>query len=283
MRTQIVTCFFNPCGYKTPRDNMQETLRLSQYPIDVVELVYNDAQPEIVNYTGGRHYIVVGDKRHHICWQKEALLNIGISKGSTDYVLVVDGDVLFNGSNWLSNIEDALTEYHVVQPFTMCRSLDPLRNMVLWPSWAATYQIRKNPTWHSKPGYALAFRRNSITPLVDYGIAGGGDLINLCAVTGQFNHSIFDAYSPYIKTKLIEQSMHIHMTTQGELGVVDQELCYLEHGSHEGRQYNSRYRIVRGVKPDVDIIKNCDGIWEWVNTDFNDAMLEFFEKRAEDD
>lgn len=279
----VIVVFFNPCGYKKPVTNVNMTIGACCQPITCVELVYDDREPEVKGEYCDRHIVLRADSRRHVLWQKEALINYAMEQCDSDYLVWLDGDVIFQECTWLERTLDALSEHHVVQPFHMVQCMDLTYDPELYPSFAATYQLRRNPTWHAKPGYAFAWRR-SLGPLIDLGVCGGGDRMMWNAVTGWWDHPLMRDLNPAWKSAIMEQSLKINMITQGDCGVAYNNIRFLTHGAHEARQYNQRFLplIRMGFDPKKHLVKEGP-IWAWTDDRFNDVMTDYFYGRLEDD
>jgi len=283
MRTEVIIPFFNPCRYKKPVENLIRSLTAHAYPTTVVELVYDDDEPLDLEYLAANHIIVRGSRDRHVAWQKEALINHAAAMSVKPYLCWCDADILFSDQDWLIKTERLLDVHKVVQPFTSVQCYDMEYDPRIFPSFAATYKIRLNPTWHAKPGYSLAWRSH-IGPIPDVAICGGGDRLMLNAVTGWWDHPMFDSLSPIWKQEAMKQCFPVNMECQADIGCTQGMLRYFPHGSHDNRKYNERFHILRrlGFDPRKHIVKEGP-LWTWTDPRFNDAMLQYFKGRREDD
>lgn len=275
---QIIAVHFNPCRYKKLQDNLLATIEASAYKIDVVELVYDDDEQQIP----GSH-VVHASRKDQVLWHKESLINIGMSLSDDPNVCWIDGDVVFESREWAAKTEAKLEHYAVVQPFDQCAPFD-LECSEIFPSFAAVYQVRRNPTWHAKPGYAFAWRR-SIGQLPDLGICGGGDLLTWIACSGWWSHPLLTLFAPAWRTMILSQSIQFSLATAEDIGVAYNRLYYMAHGSHTNRRYNERYTVLNNMDfdPSKHLERRDNGLWAWTDTTFNDAMLDYFQRRQDDE
>src|SRR5258708_28176688 len=96
----IVSCFFNPIGYRTKQDNFRvfaNALEASGLPLVVVECAFPGQSFAL---DGAAKIVRV--RARDVMWQKERLLNIGISAlpDDCDKVAWLDGDLIFENPNW---------------------------------------------------------------------------------------------------------------------------------------------------------------------------------------
>lgn len=96
----VVTSYYNPAGYKRRLQNFRAFRRLINAPLMVVELA-RPGRHQLTTDDGDRVLSLTGEDR---IWQKERLLNIGISElpRHVRYVAWVDCDVVFGDEEWAS-------------------------------------------------------------------------------------------------------------------------------------------------------------------------------------
>lgn len=114
-----VAAFFNPAGYANPLGNyrrFRQGLREQSVPLLAVELGFGsrpfDLAPDDAD-------LLVQIRGGDVLWQKERLLNLGISRlpENCDKVAWLDADILFDRPDWAVETARLLQEYVVVQPF----------------------------------------------------------------------------------------------------------------------------------------------------------------------
>jgi len=113
----IVTCYFNPCGYRKKLENyykFREGILNDQIQLLTVELAFHDKPFEL---TGD----VLQLRSNSVMWHKERLLNIGIERLIEDgYEKIVwcDADMMFvQDSGWTGCILRKLDSCSLIQCF----------------------------------------------------------------------------------------------------------------------------------------------------------------------
>src|SRR5579883_2017119 len=86
----VVTTYYNPCDYQTRRNNYEifaHTIRRSGLPLLTIECAFGDQPFNLPERTD-----VIKVRSHSIIWQKERLLNLGVSwlPSSCRYVAWLD-------------------------------------------------------------------------------------------------------------------------------------------------------------------------------------------------
>ncbi|MCX7999123.1 MAG: hypothetical protein N3A69_09270, partial [Leptospiraceae bacterium] len=112
----MITSYFNPAGYKVKKENYLQfreqfeskgifLLTLEQY-LDHSEL---KTLKNIISIQGGA-----------TLWQKERLLNLGISQLPKEYQFIawMDCDILFESLNWIEEAIQKLSTYSILQPYS---------------------------------------------------------------------------------------------------------------------------------------------------------------------
>ena len=129
-------------------------------------------------------------RSHDVLWQKERLLNLGVSRLPAEATKVVwlDNDILFTNPDWAEETGRRLDEYPVVQPFESCVRLPQGATQVtgasrVMPGMAAV--VAGDPTSlrsaslraHGHTGFAWAARRELLAGcgLYDIGFDVGAD------------------------------------------------------------------------------------------------------------
>lgn len=263
----IVTPYFNPAGYPSLAENFRTFLELlGTVPLFPVEVSFG--RPWISN--GLR---ITGDERN-VLWQKERLINLAVATlpAKYDRVAWFDGDIVLTNPDWYRAVLRALDQYPVAQVGDTILVEGKQHNM------AAAHGFAK---W-AKLGYAWAARRE-VFPLYDAAVIGGGDL--LCAY-GWLGRKIDHLTpSPQWRQHYEDWARKAHRQVNGKIGHVPGTLVHLDHGSHLGRQYNERYRLVAGLDPEVDLEIEASGLWAWTGTRaakrFRAALNGFFASRQD--
>jgi hypothetical protein len=194
----IVTPYFNPCGYRSRRENYRafaEQLRIAGLKLVTIECAFDDAAFELPSGPG-----VIQVRCRDILWQKERLFNLAVAAlpAQARKVVCADGDILFENPAWAVETSRQLDVFPVVQPFARVIPLEPDG---VAPGGAEPGQEGFACARGRRPGlpargsyghtgYAWAFRRELLVQhgLYDAAIVGGGDLLVTHAMLGAWDH-----------------------------------------------------------------------------------------------
>src|SRR6478609_5034648 len=107
----ILTCYYNPCNYKTRKENYERFKEELGYDLLTVECAFGN-DPFTLKDS-------IKLRANSVLWQKERLLRIGeqLLPKTQDYVVFLDADIVFQNKNWLAETRKLLKEVNVVQPF----------------------------------------------------------------------------------------------------------------------------------------------------------------------
>lgn len=297
----MVTAYFNPMSYASRRRNYEvfaRTLQQSGIPLLTVECSFGEqpfdlpAAPEVVHLRSGS-----------ILWQKERLINLGISwlPRSCRYVAWVDADVVFANPDWAVETVSQLQSTPIAQLFQTCWRLSQDHSQSIEGSSRCssfaqvvgqTPEILRTGRFmdHGHTGYAWAARRELLKRhrLYEYAIAGSADHYMAHALCG-------DLHSPCIERMMSGSSQLLQhfcdwaaplaKEVRGEIGVVRGEVLHLWHGELEHRRYLARHVELAslGFNPYRDVLatpgrplelNNRPGLAEWFRG--------YFESRRED-
>lgn len=260
----VVTCFFNPAGYKKPLENFHrfaDAIQRAGVPLYVVELSFN-GEFEIPATLADNVRRITADPARSTLWQKERLLNIAIDDVPERFKGIgwLDSDVLFVRNDWPTAVAEALGRWNWVQPYTT--------------SWRSTgegqlEEGKKSSGWfwqhqrldflrfrQSHPGFAWFGRAEFLRAhgLLETNITGGGDCSMLQAVTSAAGHYAETGFGRW-RRAVEAWAGPAREQGGGALGYCDGDLVHLYHGSLENRQYNDRFAalIAFGFEPEVDV------------------------------
>lgn len=194
----VVTSYFNPAGFRTPRQNycrFADSLASSGIRLFTVECAFGDRPFEL---DPGANLLQV--RTPDVLWQKERLINLAVSRlpERVDKVAWIDCDLLFDNPAWAVIASAKLDQVPVVQLYGSMTRLAPGREFPsgrerkeagyvkawlnplddLWP----------RPSRAKNPGGAWAARRSLFERcgIYDGLIVGGGDFLFACALTGRY-------------------------------------------------------------------------------------------------
>lgn len=277
---EVVTCHFNPQGYKKPVENYW------RFRVDIekvatlhtIELSFNGEFdiPDATHICG---------TRQNVMWQKERLLNLLVASlpQSVKSVAWIDADLLFLSHTWFKQAEAALQVAPVIQLFEHVHFLNPIGNIVRTnPSFVK--RLAMNADGLCSPGGAWAARRE-VFPLYDQAILGGGDKMQVEAWRRGWSKLMEHLNSEWIDS-WIDFCQRGTTLVEGRMAHIRGDILHLWHGSRENRQYDSRWSILTGsdYDPKVDIALDDNGLWKWNSdkADMHELVARYFEERQED-
>jgi len=298
----VVTCYFNPDGYKTKRlnyDRFKERLIAAGAFLLTIECAFNGDEfdlPEAPN--------TLRVRTSTILWQKERLLNIAIDKLPSHVTKVawIDCDLIFENEDWLGETSRQLDKFNVVQPFEVAVRL-PRNKMEddgageRFIGFGATF--RQNPlsltakgkfTRHGHTGFAWAARREALRyGLYDGCISGNGDHLMAHAFVGDWETECFRSHfedNVYYWRHFESWCQRVYPLVRSKIGYVPGKLLHLWHGESGERKYMDRNLELNAFAfdPDTDICIGPDGCYRW-NSDKPDLhrwALRYFKSRHED-
>ncbi|WP_156906307.1 hypothetical protein [Novosphingobium acidiphilum] len=274
----VVSAYYNPAGYRRRLHNFRAFRRNLAAPLMVVELS-PDGRGDLHDDDADIVVRLRGDDR---IWQKERLLNIGMSllPPHVSHVAWVDADLLFSDCTWPDRARAALDRHGgMIQLFdTACHlppEIDPhtvgiaqcadYRPVLSGLSFARSIRdglfdelenewgqrgggMSSKHKVYNVRGFAWAARRDALAPcgLYEGNVIGGSDSIVALALMGQLERNL--------ERRSFTEAHKVHVRqwaetvgTQGlfaHLGDVPQTAYHLWHGTMANRNYAGRYDIL---------------------------------------
>ncbi len=259
----VVSCHFNPCGYKLPVRNAHEYLDQIGVPVTIVELSFDG------RFEFDADHKIVGDLTKSFMWQKERLLNVGIQSlpADVDAVAWIDMDAVFQNPNWYQDAKQLLEQFPIVQLYDRVDYLGPDRDIIRQTnSWAFNWNNGLNGKVYGAPGFAWAARREAIPwGIYDKDIIGGGDCHAIAAYV-QERKWVEKQYSSLKRPAADFDAWKRRQLPliNGNIGCVSGAAYHLYHGTREKRKYGDRLQILKDNDfciSDIQIGEN--GVWEW--------------------
>jgi hypothetical protein len=245
-------------------------------PVFVIELVFGDNAPEFK-----KAFHVRGDSH---MFHKERLCRLLETRIPKRYkkIAFLDADVLFPDDKWYKETSELLNDHDVVQPFRTADWLDlsykkaeDRRNSVVMmpgPKWDFTYH----------PGFAWAFRREWYTKVgfYDWAVSGSGDTLSSA-------HWLNKTFPPTFKSLPLAMAASYEdycKLPRPRITFRAGAIQHLYHGARKNRQYSERHKFL-DVKQDIRemIVRNKDGVYEWVDPHWNKVFEAYFKGRDDDD
>lgn len=256
--------------YRLYRKFAHQMLRNRTVRLTTVEIAHGSRPFEVTDAGDESHVQLRSDTE---LWQKEAMINVGVSRLPADatHVAWIDADVQFVRPDWAEETVQALEHYRVVQPFSQAIDLGPKSELlVTHQSFASCFQ-RKLPWtpgqgtfWH--PGYAWAMKRETLEKLgglMDWPILGAADHHMATAFIGKVQDSIHGGVTESYKRKCIEWQERAKPVIEKNIGCVDGVILHDFHGKKKDRKYQDRWQILveNAYDPDTDVEKDAQGLW----------------------
>jgi len=301
----VITVFFNPAGFTSLLNNyfrFAEQLKRQNVKLITVECAFN----------GGPFYIPESEnvyrlQSNSVMWQKERLINYGVSKLPDDckYYAWVDCDVMFHADEWAEMAVEKLKTADVIQLFKKVYYMPkgmleydgskiPFIQSVAWQ-----YRIHKNWLQRRKnrdlpfsvPGFAWACRRdffdniNGNNGIYDRNIVGSGDTFLVdCYLDSWDIHGFASKFNQFMKTDLMAWCESLR-SKNPVLDYIPVDVSHLWHGSIKNRKYMDRHDIILkyDFNPQEDI-KLENNVYEWASDkpEMHNDIRQYFYDRQED-
>lgn len=306
----IVTVVANPIRWESrirlARAAILDWLKEPNVRVTLVESAYGGRDHELADLAAIPRINFVPVRNYSLVWNKESLMNIGISRLPADakYIGTFDADIHFRKPGWAGEIIHALHLHPVAQPWSTAYDLGPNdEHIQAHTSFARLFSEGKpvvssggkfwtfdgGPYQYSHPGYAWAWTRDildRIGGLFDLGGMGSADHHMALAMVGAVEKSIPGGTHPnYLAALKVWESRaltHINKNVGYVPGTIEHEF----HGSKAARGYLNRWDmfIRHGFDPINDLKRNTFGVLEWAG---NKPELErewhlYLKSRAED-
>jgi hypothetical protein len=298
----VITVFFNPAGFTSLLNNyfiFADQLKRQNVRLITVECAFN----------GGPFYIPGGPDVHRlrsnsIMWQKERLINYGVTKLPPEckYYAWIDCDVIFHSDDWAQQACDKLKTADVIQLFKKVYYMPngmlkydgskiPNLQSVTWQwkihrNWLNRRRSRDLP--FSVPGFAWACRRElfeDLGGLYDRNIVGSGDTFFVdCYLDSWDIHGFASKFNDYMKIDLMKWCDKLR-AKKPVLDYIPVDISHLWHGSLKNRKYMDRHDIILNYdyNPEKDV-ELVDGVYEWSSDKpgMHEDIRQYFFDRKED-
>jgi hypothetical protein len=297
----VVSCYFNPCGYRSRERNLRaflDGMRPSGIPLFLAELVFpgqrlhRDLPVTTIPFAA-----------NDVMWHKERLLNLVAAQLPAHYSKVawVDADILFASDDWYHLASEMLDTLPLVQLFHHAHQADSAGTTIATKESIVAYAAsgRSHPfnfeTAQTWPGLAWAAHRDLISAhgLFDRMILGGADTYMSLACypeTDQFDgldgwHA--DLLPPKLRQHWQDWARRFAADVSGKVGYVPSDVVQLGHGTTANRQYVSRWNVLNryDFDPAADIGADGNGVWAWSSSKrrLHTKVRKYFAARREDD
>ncbi|WP_092053810.1 hypothetical protein [Planctomicrobium piriforme] len=280
-KLHLLACLFNPArssrivrNYRIFRES------LGSLPITVVELALDD--DPFVATDGIR---IRGTRSRHSLWQKERLLNIGLSSLPDDVGAVawLDADVLLPDT-WYADTVEALESAPIVQPFQKAHWLDERHQVERSYTSYSSWRRNQGADTYGHPGFAWAARREVLeNGFFDRNIVGGGDTWMCYTFAGDLGSAWLRQAPHWMLDEWEQWASPVSQKVRGHIAWLATDLVHLHHGSPSNRSYQSRagWMVDADLKAD-QIILDQNGLYTVRdNEGFRLKMIEYFPSRKD--
>lgn len=297
-----ITTFFNPAKFKSLLYNYSlfaEQLQRQNVNLLTIECAFNDDEFEIP--LGPNVHRLSGNS---VMWQKERLINYGISKLPADceYFGWLDCDVLFSEDNWAEAAVEKLNKVDIVQLYKriyyLPRGHDKFVGEKLAMVQGIVWQQKVHKNWldrrrrkelpFSAPGFAWAAKRSVFDDIsiYDRNIIGSGDTFLVdCYFNSWDIHGYASKFTSAMKSDMM-QWREAFDKKKAQIDYLPIDIYHLWHGSLKNRHYMDRHDIVLkyGYDPYTDI-KLVNDVYEWASdkTGMHESINQYFYNRKEDE
>lgn len=293
-----ITPYFNPAKFETLPKNwsiFSHELRRHKINLLTVELSFDGT------FDIPTSYDVVRLNSNSIMWQKERLINYGVSQlpSSCESFAWLDCDILFEQSDWVEQTIHKLKSSDIIQLFKKMHHLPPeeesyngrhisIHQGVIWQykthkNWLERRKSKDLPFSH--PGFAWAANKKSFpNGLYDKNIIGSGDTFMVDCLLGSWDiHGFAKKFTPAMKTHMMGWCDSLPKLS---CDFIPQSIYHLYHGSLKNRSYMDRHDILieNEFNPEVDITL-IDNVYEWSSNKpmMRHAIEQYFINRKEDE
>ena len=284
----IVTVVSNPIGWasrvKLARDAINSWLKEPNVRVTLVECAHGARGYELADLADPRvTHIPV--RATTLVWNKENLLNIGISRLPPDakYIGTFDADIEFRRDGWASNTIRALDLYPVVQPWDKAYDLGQNdEHIQTHVSFASVYhavgpvvpksgkfwKTDNGPYDYPHSGFAWAWTRDTldrIGGMFELGGMGSGDHHMALAIVGQSDRSVPEGAHPNYVAAIKRWETGALSHINGKLGFVHGTIEHWFHGRKHQRYYLGRWDmfVKHQFDPIADLKRNTFGVIEF--------------------
>lgn len=286
----VITTFFNPNNYINIKYNYSRFSKKIKEKCDLftIELSFDGNF-----YLEGDNILKIKGNKSNILWQKERLLNILLEKISEEYTNIawVDCDILFENENWITECNEKLQKYKVVQLYEFANRLNQndeieLRSKGIVKRISEINQIDINLSL-GIPGFSWAIRREVLDEIkfLDTQIIGGADSLMFYSFFGQKKGFVSNQMNTEWYNHFENWSDKAYKLVNNSVGFVSGEIIHLYHGKMSNRKYNDRYKILaeHNFNPSIHLKKDEYGLWSLKDTKITNKLKKYFENREEDD
>jgi hypothetical protein len=256
-------------------------------------------RPHTLNTNRHVNYALV--RSRSMVWNKESLMNIGISRlpEGWRYVATVDADIRFRRADWAAETVHAHQHYDVLQPWSDCYDLGPTEEHLQSHKSFCSLYVRRKPIAQmangvpgyefGHPGYAWSWTREALEwtgGLIDTAALGAGDHHMALALLGRASDSIPVDLGAGYRAPILRWQDRATRHICGRIGCVPGTIEHMWHGAKAGRAYVDRWSILirHAFDPATDLMRNTHGVVELAGNkpELARDIVAYFQQRNED-
>jgi hypothetical protein len=293
----FVSCYFNPCNYKSRFFNFLlflESVVKTKTNVLVVEAFSKESKYRINKLY--KNVISINTSERY--WMKECLINLGIKHllyQKIKYIGWLDCDIVLS-EKFQDNVLVALKRNKCVQVFSECKKITSEYSHIQGTSICKISKSNINLqelliNRIGDVGYGFAYHSSILNSslLYDKSIVGTGDWLNILGLIKITN--IKELYNDrFFRGTTIDffnsfKVWHNKMSSlvNGSVGFADNKILVLQHGHERDRHYVAREKIIKSCKfhPSTDLVFN-KSIYTLVNKNLQYEIDNYFKIRKED-
>ena len=297
----VICCYFNPGNYKshtTRYERFKAHMQESGVRLVTVECVFPTGHVLPTGETVWQEYQVTNPGHpNHVqvnsrtpLWLKENLLNLGVMRCHTPYVMWSDMDLEFE-KNWVADTI-AMLQY------PGCLAAIPYSLLLLeqpngQPEFQQYHTMANRKGVSSLPnvpligecnGGAWAFHRDALLMaggLFDQHILGDGDDVLAFSMQRRPHAAIRPGMHPHTIQSIHQWASHVQ---DWKIGAVPSVARHHWHGSMKARGYTDRWKILieEHFDPTTDLVRNVHDVWECTKPALTTRISAYFHARQED-
>ena len=285
----VITTYFNYSKSKLVKfayERFADNLKKQGVDLYTVELAFEDD-----NFQLPKSHNTFRLRSNSILWHKEARFNYALERLPKDVTSVawLDADIIIHNNNWAHEVNEILDTFNIVQIGGLYRFLTQ-KGDVDHVRETAVKVLVESPTAIKKKqlhvGLAWAGRRDVLDKIkfFDYDIVGGNDTIMFAScVSGPNNFianwlidKVIAKNSPPLLAKIKEYHKKCWDVVRGKVSYLPVTVDHIFHSAYENRQYVTRYDCIKGFDPEIDLIREKNGLFSWSNKNFESKMKSYF-------
>lgn len=240
----ICSYYFNYRNDERQKKNFQRFLAQFEGRYDnlIVGLIdYGDLDFDIPC----RKMVLEGDPNRRI-WSKELLINKISQESNSEYIIWIDGDIIYDSLDWLDDIDSVADGFDFVQLFDKIDYLGEKGDVLETHRSIASSKSKDVDSLLAKgfkPGGAWLAKNSIIKSksLFDRMAVGGGDTILAYALYGKSTGNTLEGVKRFRKDIWRDATSWIGSFGAHKVGLMNSRVSHLYHSDLKDRNYDSRY------------------------------------------